>query len=44
MLPMEPASLVMERHMLRKIKRLSEGLAPDAGALPLRAPSPLRFF
>jgi hypothetical protein len=30
MLPMEPASLVMERHMLREIKRLSEGLAPDA--------------
>ena len=27
MLPMEPASLVMERRMLREIKRLSEGLA-----------------
>jgi hypothetical protein len=29
MLPMEPASLVMERRMLREIKRLSEGLARD---------------
>ena len=27
MLPMEPASLVMERRMLHEIKRLSEGLA-----------------
>jgi len=27
MLPMEPASLVMERRMLREIKRLSEELA-----------------
>ena len=26
MLPMEPASLVMERRMLREVKRLSEGL------------------
>ena len=26
MLPMEPGSLVMERHMLREIKRLAEGL------------------
>ena len=30
MLPMEPGSLVMERRMLGEIKRLSEGLAPDA--------------
>ena len=30
MLPMEPASLVMERRMLREIKRLSEGLAREA--------------
>ena len=30
MLPMEPASLVMERRMLREIKRLSEGLTPAA--------------
>ena len=29
-LPMEPASLVMERRMLREIKRLSEGLAREA--------------
>ncbi len=34
MLPMEPASLVMERHMLREIKRLSEGLAADASPSP----------
>ena len=26
MLPMEPGSLVMERHMLREIKRLAEEL------------------
>src|SRR5688500_15524641 len=31
MLPMEPASLLMERRMLREIKRLSEGLAREAG-------------
>ena len=31
MLPMEPASLVMERKMLRGIKRRAEGLA-TAGA------------
>jgi len=31
MLPMEPGSLVMERRMLREIKRLSDGLAPEAG-------------
>jgi hypothetical protein len=30
MLPMEPGSLVMERRMLREIKRLSEALAPEA--------------
>ena len=30
MLPMEPGSLVMERRMLREIKRLSEGLAQEA--------------
>jgi hypothetical protein len=30
MLPMEPGSLVMERRMLREIKRLAEGLAADA--------------
>ena len=30
MLPMEPASLVMERKMLREIKRLAEGLAAEA--------------
>jgi hypothetical protein len=30
MLPMEPGSLVMERRMLREIKRLSEGLAREA--------------
>jgi hypothetical protein len=30
MLPMEPASLVMERHMLREIKRLSERLADQS--------------
>jgi hypothetical protein len=30
MLPMEPGSLVMERHMLRELKRLSEGLAVQA--------------
>ena len=30
MLPMEPGSLVMERHMLREIKRLSERLADQA--------------
>ena len=29
MLPMEPGSLVMERRMLREIKRLSEGLTAD---------------
>jgi hypothetical protein len=31
MLPMEPGSLVMERRMLSEIKRLSEGLAGQAG-------------
>ena len=31
MLPMEPGSLVMERRMLREIKRLSERLAAQAG-------------
>jgi hypothetical protein len=31
MLPMEPGSLVMERRMLTEIKRLSEGLAGQAG-------------
>jgi hypothetical protein len=31
MLPMEPGSLVMERRMLREIKRLSEGLARESG-------------
>jgi hypothetical protein len=31
MLPMEPGSLVMERRMLSEIKRLSEGLAGEAG-------------
>ena len=30
MLPMEPGSLVMERRMLREIKRLSEALAREA--------------
>jgi hypothetical protein len=30
MLPMELGSMVMERRMLREIKRLSEGLAPEA--------------
>jgi hypothetical protein len=30
MLPMEPGSLVMERRMLREIKRLSEGLTSEA--------------
>lgn len=30
MVPMEPGSLMMERRMLREIKRLSEGLAPEA--------------
>ncbi len=30
MLPLEPASLLMERRMLREIKRLSEGLAHEA--------------
>ena len=30
MLPMEPGSLVMERRMLREIKRLSESLTPEA--------------
>ena len=30
MLPMEPGSLVMERRMLREIKRLSEGLKSEA--------------
>ena len=30
MLLMEPGSLVMERHMLRELKRLSEGLAAQA--------------
>ena len=30
MLPMEPGSLVMERHMLRELKRLSERLAAQA--------------
>jgi hypothetical protein len=30
MLPMEPGSLVMERHMLREIKRLSERLADQS--------------
>ena len=30
MLPMEPGSLLMERRMLSEIKRLSEGLAPEA--------------
>ncbi len=30
MLPMEPGSLMMERRMLREIKRLSEGLAREA--------------
>ena len=42
MLPMEPASLVMERRMLRGIKRLAEGLdqkrkgnqSPGAGFEP----------
>jgi hypothetical protein len=29
MLPMEPGSLMMERRMLREIKRLSEALAPE---------------
>ena len=32
MLPMQPASLVMERRMLREIKRLSQELAPEAEA------------
>lgn len=30
MLPMEPGSLMMERRMLREVKRLSEGLAREA--------------
>ena len=30
MLPMEPGSLLMERRMLREIKRLAEGLAQEA--------------
>jgi hypothetical protein len=34
LLPMEPASLVMERRMLREIKRLSEGLARSSEADP----------
>ena len=32
MLPMEPGSLVMERHMLREIKRLAEELPPGLAA------------
>ena len=34
MLPMEPASLVMERKMLRGIKQRAERLARDAGSRP----------
>ncbi len=44
MLPMEPGSLVMERKMLRGIRRRAEALASGAHATPLETPARARPF